>query len=113
MPKTARMTAALAAATAAATARAPTATRGAAPAAVELLSRQQGPALPVRHSWCPSQRRRAVRVAAAAGPPRLGAPLQLGSPASQKRREEILTRIDDLIQEELDSQLVGGWLVGC
>ncbi|KAI7843435.1 hypothetical protein COHA_002913 [Chlorella ohadii] len=29
----------------------------------------------------------------------------LGSPASQKRREEILSRIDSLIQEELESQL--------
>lgn len=58
----------------------------------------------------PSRSRRAARVAAVAGPqapPRLGAPLQLGSPASQKRREEILSRIDSLIQEELESQLVG------
>ncbi|PRW33911.1 hypothetical protein C2E21_7229 [Chlorella sorokiniana] len=62
---------------------------------------------PQRHSQ-PSRCRRAARVAAVAGPqapPRLGAPLQLGSPASQKRREEILNRIDTLIQEELESQL--------
>lgn len=59
----------------------------------------------------PSRCRRAARVAVTAtagpqAPPRLGAPLRLGSPASEKRREEILSRIDSLIKEELDSQLV-------
>lgn len=92
---------------AAAMSLAPAAASGASrlPAGLVPSSRQLRGALTPRPSGC----RRAARLAAVAGPqapPRLGAPLQLGSPASQKRREEILDRIDSLIREELESQLV-------